>query len=89
MLKKTYIAPSTNATIAICANEMFPRAIVTTMLAIRNTRTTSPAIISRLRGNRSAATPAANPKSAHGRMRAKPTMPAFAGECVTASTSKG
>jgi hypothetical protein len=42
-----------------------------------------------LRGHRSATTPATKPKSAHGRMRAKPTTPAFAGECVRARMSRG
>jgi len=45
-------------------------------------------IIIALRGNRSAATPATKPNSAHGRMRAKPTMPAFAGEPMVAAAAK-
>ncbi len=68
---------------------MWPSAIATTTLAMRKARTTSPVIITRLRGTRSVTTPAAKPNSAHGRMRAKPTIPAFAGECVTARTSSG
>jgi len=52
-------------------------------------RTTSQTIITRLRFRRSATTPAVKPNSAHGTMRANPTMPACAGEPVTASTSRG
>jgi len=47
---------------------------------IASTRTTSAAIISRLRFQRSAANPAGSAKSANGRFRANPTMPALAGE---------
>src|SRR5579862_29107 len=89
MLKKTYIAPSTNATRTIWANVMRPIAIAATRLAIRATRTTSPVSITRFRGRRSVTMPAAKPKSAQGRTRMNPTTPAFAGECVTASTSSG
>ena len=89
MLKNTYIVPSMNATIAICRKVMRWSAVVTTMVASKHARTTSDVSIIALRGRRSAATPATNPNSAHGRIRAKPTMPAFAGEWVTASTSSG
>lgn len=89
MLKNTYIDPSRNATIAIWMNVIQPNATATTMVVSSDARTTSDVIIIALRGNRSAATPATNPKSAHGRMRAKPTTPAFAGECVSARMSSG
>ncbi len=49
MLKNTYIVPSTNATIAICANERRWSAIATTMLVTAPTRTMSETIIIRLR----------------------------------------
>ena len=49
-------------------------------VAIATARTPSAAIISRLRFQRSAATPAGRAKTAYGRSPAKPTMPACAGE---------
>lgn len=42
-----------------------------------------------LRFQRSAATPASRLRSACGSIRAKPTTPAFAGDCVTASVNSG
>ena len=60
-----------------------------TRLAIASARTPSAAIIIRLRFQRSAAMPAGSAKSASGISRANETMPAFAGECVSASTSSG
>jgi hypothetical protein len=56
---------------------------------IATTRTPSAAIISRLRFQRSAATPAGSANTAEGRVRANATMPAFAADPVTASTSSG
>jgi len=52
-------------------------------------RTASLVTMTRLRGARSASTPAPKPKIAHGTTPAKPTTPARAGECVSASTSNG
>jgi hypothetical protein len=52
-------------------------------------RTAWAAIISRLRFQWSAASPAGKAKSAMPSSRANATMPAFAGEPVSASTSSG
>src|SRR6476620_7350064 len=49
----------------------------------------SAAIINRLRLQRSEARPAGSVRSAEVRVRANATIPAFAGDCVTASTSSG
>jgi hypothetical protein len=89
MLKKMYIEPSTKATTAICTTVARCMASVTTRDSTAAMRTTSQTIITRLRFDRSATTPAAKPNSAHGTMRAKPTIPACAGDPVTASTSSG
>ena len=89
MLKKTYIEPSTNATAAMCAKVRWPIAAAIAMLPTANARTMSEVIIIALRGSRSTARPARSPNNAHGTMRAKPTMPAFAGEWVSARTTSG
>ena len=87
--KSADAAPSTNATTGICQKTASPARIVAARLPIARTRTASAAIISALRFQRSAAAPASRPKSAYGTTRAKPTIPAFAGEWVSASTSSG
>jgi hypothetical protein len=46
-------------------------------------------IINRLRFARSTATPAGITKRTYGTKRAKPTSPAFAGECVSERMSSG
>jgi hypothetical protein len=88
-LKNTYSVPSTNATSAIGTTDTWWTATATTSADTATIRTPSAAIMIRLRLNRSATTPATTPKSAQGTMRAKPTMPACAAECETASTSRG
>ena len=81
--------PSTKATSAIAQKTAPPARIATMRAAIAATRTPSAAIISHLRFQRSAASPAGSASSAMGRPRAKATRPAFAAEPVTASTSSG
>lgn len=70
-------------------NVACPSATVAASAAIAAARTTSEAIISRLRLTRSAASPAGKVKSQSGSERANATMPAFAGEWVSASTRSG
>lgn len=81
--------PSTKATSGIAQKAIRCSRIVAARLPIASTRTPSAAIISRLRFQRSAATPAGSAKSAQGRVRANETIPAFAADPVTASTSSG
>ena len=81
--------PSTNATTTTSQKATRSSRIVTASVPIASTRTPSARIIRRLRLQRSAANPAGSAKSTHGRLRANPTTPALAGECVTARTSSG
>ena len=82
-------APSTNATTTIAQNATPPPARNAANVPSATARTASEAIMSGLRRQRSAATPAMSEKNAYGASRAKPTRPALAGECVTASVSSG
>ncbi len=78
-----------NATTGICQYVRRPATIAATSVAIATARTASAAIIMRRRSRRSAATPAGSAKIVDGTMRANVTMPARAGEPVSASTSSG
>ena len=88
-LKKTLPVPSTKLTAMICQKASRPRRIAATRPLTAIVRTMSEAIISRFRSPRSPTTPATRLKSTIGRNCAKDTAPAFAGECVTASVSRG
>jgi hypothetical protein len=88
-MKNVEAAPSTAATTRIAQNVTSPATSASANAPIATTRTASAAIMSRLRLQRSAASPAMSEKNAYGATRAKPTRPAFAGECVTASVSSG
>ena len=87
--KKVAPVPSTKATSATCQNATWSSRIVAARLASATARTPSATIISHLRFQRSAATPASSVNSAKGISRANATTPAFAGEWVTTRTSSG
>jgi hypothetical protein len=89
MLKNAEAVPSTKAMPATSQIERRSSRIAAASVAIARACTTSAVSITRLRFHRSAATPASRPNIADGRKSAKPTMPAFDGECVNASTSSG
>src|SRR5262249_17539453 len=64
-------------------------AMATASTPVATTRTASEPTISHFRFQWSAAKPAGKASSARGKTRAKPTMPAFAAEPVSAGTSSG
>ena len=88
-LNRTNRLPSRNATMTICAKVSSWSASAATRLAAQATCSTFDTIISRLRCTRSTTAPATKPNTTQGDSRAKPTTPAFAGECVMARTSSG
>ena len=76
-------------TTMICGSVKLPSQNAITRLARARPRPMSQAIIVRLRFQRSMNAPAGSWTSRYGRVARKPTMPASAGECVSASTSSG
>ena len=89
MLKKVKSVPSTVATIASCARVSRPRSSATGMLAIAAARPRSLRIIVRRRSQRSTSAPAGNPRTVKGSARRAPSSPAWAGDPVIASISRG
>ena len=77
------------ATATISANGTVPIARATGSDASATALTASLAIIRCLRLTRSASAPAGSASAATGTLKAKPTIPALAGDPVTASTSRG
>ena len=89
-MKKTEPVPSTKATATIGQKrDLVEQDRRREPGQIATARTPSAAIIIRLRFQRSAATPAGRPKHGAREEPGEATTPAFAGECVTASTSSG
>lgn len=87
--KKTKSVPSTAPAIRIWTNVSRSSQSATATLASASARPASAAIITRLRSQRSTSAPAGSVNKSQGTVTQKPVSPAFAGECVGASTSSG
>jgi len=81
--------PSTKATSGIIQKASRSDRIATTRHPTASTRTASAPIISRLRSQWSAITPAGSASTVEDRARANATTPALAADPVSASTSSG
>jgi hypothetical protein len=81
--------PSTKAATGIGQKAAASASTMPAIAATAAARIASAPIIRCFRFHRSAASPPGSAKTASGSVRAKPTMPAFAGEPVSASTSSG
>ena len=87
--KKDPPVPSRNAASGIIQKTSSPLTIAPARAAIVTSRMTSEAIISRLRLQRSARSPAGSAKTAAEARRANPTIPAFVAEPVRLRTRSG
>ena len=81
--------PSIAAAIRICTNVRRSSQSATATLPSASALPRSAAIITRLRSQRSTSAPAGSVNRSQGKVTQKPVSPAFAGECVSASTSSG